>query len=343
MAKMYDEVPLSFGSSTNIRVIKILQVQPGLEHYRIACKIDVVPMDAEVPYTAVSYMWGDATSTQDILVNGTPFPVRDNLYHLLMELTSTHHEGYLWIDALCINQNDITERNHQVALMGQIYSNAVHVIVWLGLANEVLGPAMVQLQDFTNCHVRSSPAHRFSGQRIEATYEMEKLFENHPYWTRAWIVQELLLAKSFSIYCGSYKVPEKTLVRYFEYLDDELHQKSTAEAWTIWKSFPVRLMRQRKLWHSTDRVFINPWQSRIILGCSDVRDRVYSMIAFMDPAIAIVPDYSKSVPELFEELVYPKHPRCHSIYDVVNLLAILELTDDNVTFQRYLAEVRAGA
>lgn len=65
-------------------------------------------------------MWGSAIETADILINGNPFPVTLNLLSLLEELTTQAHEGWLWIDAISIDQKSIAERNHQVALMDRI-------------------------------------------------------------------------------------------------------------------------------------------------------------------------------------------------------------------------------
>ncbi|OAL00781.1 HET-domain-containing protein [Phaeosphaeriaceae sp. SRC1lsM3a] len=84
-------------------------------------------------YEALSYEWGDPNGLKHtILINGQPIQVRDNLFHALACLRELSMFEPLWIDALCINQNDIRERNHQVGMMALIYKSAAKVRVWLG-------------------------------------------------------------------------------------------------------------------------------------------------------------------------------------------------------------------
>ncbi|KAK4108984.1 HET-domain-containing protein, partial [Canariomyces notabilis] len=86
-------------------------------------------------YEAISYVWGDETFPQPILVNGRFLAIRRNLHNALYHLRHPRESGRrrtLWVDALCINQSDMHERNHQISLMRNIFSNARQVIAWLG-------------------------------------------------------------------------------------------------------------------------------------------------------------------------------------------------------------------
>ncbi|KAF2029746.1 heterokaryon incompatibility, partial [Setomelanomma holmii] len=89
--------------------------------------------DAPV-FNALSYAWGDAKGDKGILLDGMPFTVRRNLWTFLQQARNrlTQPPTLLWIDAICINQTEVHERNLQVGLMGQIYSKASKVFVWLG-------------------------------------------------------------------------------------------------------------------------------------------------------------------------------------------------------------------
>jgi hypothetical protein len=78
-------------------------------------------------YAALSYTWGEPSEQRWIKVNGRPFHVQPNLYAALHAIRPTEGDLWLWVDALCINQKDIPERNNQVALMGDIYRNASEV------------------------------------------------------------------------------------------------------------------------------------------------------------------------------------------------------------------------
>ena len=90
------------------------------------------------PYFALSYEWGDNETQVESLINGRCSTVSQNLWLFLSVLKSrqTHIEFpadiRLWIDAICMNQNDVTERNAQVWIMGSIYQQVGSVLAWLG-------------------------------------------------------------------------------------------------------------------------------------------------------------------------------------------------------------------
>ncbi|KAK3311798.1 heterokaryon incompatibility, partial [Apodospora peruviana] len=92
-------------------------------------------------YSARSYVWGDPTSADGILLDGHPFQATKNLADGLRALTKilpklTPDQNLadfrLWVDAVCINQEDHVEPNHEVARMGSIYPSALSVLAWLG-------------------------------------------------------------------------------------------------------------------------------------------------------------------------------------------------------------------
>ncbi|KAF2135365.1 uncharacterized protein K452DRAFT_239048, partial [Aplosporella prunicola CBS 121167] len=87
-------------------------------------------------YLCLSYTWGKQDSKKSISLDGYRFPVGENLSSALHQIRRRDEEIKIWIDAICINQNDIPERNSQVEMMGQIYSAAKKVLVWLGPAAE---------------------------------------------------------------------------------------------------------------------------------------------------------------------------------------------------------------
>ncbi|PMD49716.1 uncharacterized protein K444DRAFT_484787, partial [Hyaloscypha bicolor E] len=80
------------------------------------------------------------------------------------------------VDTVCINQDDMKERNHQVSRMGSIYSQAERVFAWLDLSDEFTVEALGFLQSF------------------DPEIERVRSISLRPYWTRLWIIQELQLA-----------------------------------------------------------------------------------------------------------------------------------------------------
>ena len=86
----------------------------------------------KVHCAALSYTWGPPTPVKKILINGEVFFVRQNLHHLLAKARGAAERPLIWIDQLCIDQDNIKERNEQVSRMRQIYRNADTVFAWLG-------------------------------------------------------------------------------------------------------------------------------------------------------------------------------------------------------------------
>jgi len=155
-----------------IRLVEILP--PTAEEQTVRCRHIVTSLEDKPSYVALSYVWGDATDTTDIVLNDKITPVTKGsasaLQHIwcsMYPLTSTHSSttghsenpshilstfpSKLWIDAMCINQDDLAERSSQVELMGDIYSRANKVIVWLGLH-------AARLQSFSWMHETFYPA-----------------------------------------------------------------------------------------------------------------------------------------------------------------------------------------
>jgi hypothetical protein len=140
---IYNSIPLPLGDSIFIRVITIRASTVPTDSSRISCDFHLLDLETKllqqssttsrtakpVGYTALSYTWGDATPLRTIDLDGKPVAVRKNLWDFLNRAREDGFAGYLWIDALCIDQSTVGERNHQVAMMGTIYSRAEGIIV----------------------------------------------------------------------------------------------------------------------------------------------------------------------------------------------------------------------
>ncbi|KAI0863795.1 heterokaryon incompatibility protein-domain-containing protein [Xylaria cubensis] len=99
----------------------------------IHCQLIVTELTDIESYDALSYVWGDPNVREHILVcNGHSVKITANLWSALQDIGTKWPEKRLWVDAICINQENTPERNHQVGMMGDIYSTAKEVIVWVG-------------------------------------------------------------------------------------------------------------------------------------------------------------------------------------------------------------------
>lgn len=87
---------------------------------------------ASTQFEALSYFWGNEAADRTLSLGNTPFFIKPNLEAALRELGKGKVERLLWIDAICINQTDLNERNEQVRMMSAIYQQAARVIIWIG-------------------------------------------------------------------------------------------------------------------------------------------------------------------------------------------------------------------
>lgn len=131
MAPNSVHVPLSRSQDE----FRLIELQPAWDPQSpIECRLLQVSMTDDTAYEALSYTWGDDTNPETILLDGKPFLVTRNLDSALRALRRATEERRLWVDALCINQSDIAERNREVLRMREIYERAERVIIWLGEA-----------------------------------------------------------------------------------------------------------------------------------------------------------------------------------------------------------------
>ncbi|KAL9078931.1 MAG: hypothetical protein Q9157_002155 [Trypethelium eluteriae] len=155
-------------------------------------------------YNALSYVWGPPDMSETITINQQLFRVSVTLSQALHQIRHSENARVVWIDALCINQDDFNERSSQVLLMQHIYSRATSVIVWLGeKAPWGLSRALRDTKqdgDAKKDTVFSKGAVRYGVSGV-----ISKLLQR-PWWKRVWIVQELVLAQKVKFYCGTHRI-----------------------------------------------------------------------------------------------------------------------------------------
>jgi len=226
----HDPLPVS---TTHFRLLHILRGDFG-QH--VECEISSWPIDDAPAYYAISYTWGDPADMTEITVNGKPLTVRRNCEYVLQQAFATKASRHYWIDAICIAQTSIQERNHQVGIMGKIYSGAKHVFACVGPHaddSEYLMATVDQqrpileminkwgqsfeLYEAFAISVRprfGNPIARHVRRQLRCLFTMHILepsrmskafisFLQRPYFTRVWILQELHLATEISYCCGS--------------------------------------------------------------------------------------------------------------------------------------------
>lgn len=173
--------------------IRLLSLEPGSFEDQPRCDIEVVSLQQELDFVALSYVWGSEKDRRDILLRGHPFSVTANLEEALRYVQCIQGLSRIWIDALCIHQADPEEKGQQVGIMADIYSKARTTYMWIGAPVYFSNVAMDSIRS-----IQQIPRKSWTNARI---FAVEQLIER-PYWTRAWVVQEVFYSKHAIVKCG---------------------------------------------------------------------------------------------------------------------------------------------
>jgi hypothetical protein len=172
----------------------------------VSCEIFHTTLTDAPPYKALSYTWGDLSDRKHkIQLNGKPFEVRENLWTAINQLADVGEKVTIWIDAICIDQENVAERNHQVGIMRTIYGGAAQVYCWLGPADENSKLAF-RLAKFVQEHQDSIDKiiDRFTHPDDDLLPSLDGVAAlcQRDYWYRIWVVQEITLADTVTVCCG---------------------------------------------------------------------------------------------------------------------------------------------
>jgi len=278
--------PLDLASSKTLRLIEVLPLE---EHEPIHCKLIHATTDSA--YVCLSYVWGTDEPSYVVYIDRRPYSVRGNLFNFLLYTSQRLHRDssrsesrdhdlcsagwirqYIWIDALCIDQQNTLEWNHQVQHMGNIYGNAQRVLVLLSETGFAL-PLIEKLHtsgvvvDF-----RSRPDSRV----------FMKGFCEDPYWTRAWTTQEVLLAKDITFLTNK---AEADLIVLKTALGDSITSFGNGDAHERFQPLYDMLRRQ-----GTYTLLENVWRFRN-KQCLNRRDIVYSLLSISQLNMELEVDY----------------------------------------------------
>ncbi|KAI0205275.1 HET-domain-containing protein [Astrocystis sublimbata] len=201
----YKYRPLNAG---DIRLL-VIQKSP---YYPSVIEVKIVhrPINPTPDYEAISYRWGSSELTHEILVDGCRFPVTEAAFDVLLARRSVWRERIVWIDALCINQQDLQEKSEQVQLMRDIYGQASRVVSFPGSdwRYRLAGGLIYQMWAFS--HQYDTDALDWQAAHDEANSApwraMADLFSNE-YFNRAWVIQEVSVGQKNQLYVGGIYIP----------------------------------------------------------------------------------------------------------------------------------------
>lgn len=277
-------------------------------------------------YLALSYTWGNPADQREIIVNGQPLLITQNLEACLRVLRSKQYTQYgwkFWIDAICINQKNIVERAGQVKRMREIYTRAWTPIIWLGKQDEssddALDLLMILASEYSSrdgVSKLTSTLHRNAQHFGIGCWRALHGLICRPYWRRLWILQEIALGRySTPVLCGERTLCWGQFARAFKtlsntdeiiniYIDNELRAASLSLDLAIW---PNLATVEEIQFHQDSDVDGKPIDIHRLLHYSrevfstDPRDKVYGLLGLLDERIAalVKPDYTDTVENVY--------------------------------------------
>lgn len=208
----------------DLKDIRLITLHPGDSTANLEISIQTVSLMPESPpiYEALSYAWGSAKSMTSIRIGEDSLAVTKSLANALRHLRYSEDSRALWIDAICINQQNLTERSHQVKRMADIYSLADRVVAWLGPARDQSGWGMKiiehlgsqievdwELLEMKTASRESEPhwSEKFNDLPF-GNEEQEAITDilSRPWFERLWVKQEIRLANCHAIVMSGFDV-----------------------------------------------------------------------------------------------------------------------------------------
>lgn len=272
----------------------------------IYASIAHTPLHEAGTYTALSYTWGNAESTHSLSIKGKNFSITKNLYEALIHLHRAKATR-LWIDAICIDQKNISERSLQVQRMADIYRMAEEVIAWIGTHEH----DSRSLFEWIKTSQQNST---IPGAKVEVPSmivgSVTKLAKR-PYFSRMWVVQEFAVARRVRIMCGdNTEDPELINELFFNNIEAE-------DADGIIPVEPFIILKQIRDYHQkgiqlglldlmrhTNSLYDNHYHRKVlhIFKSSDFMDQIYGLLGLVHDGRLFVPkpDYNHSMNGLFE-------------------------------------------
>lgn len=314
-------------SSDARRQTRLLTLLPGASTDDITISLRTVSLSTANPpeYEALSYVWGSEHDPAAIAIGRRwTLNITQNLHTALRHLRSGTTARVLWVDAVCINQEDIHERAQQVTLMGDIYRMAKRVVVWLGPEKDDSDLALSFLESLGGqvevnwwTHTMRPPywardmgiwqtdrvvSFRSTVKELDA---LVALLER-PWFERLWIIQEIYLATRATICCGQKEITWETFKNAAFFLEkrefaagDELERLHSAS----------RLLQGVRTVRRLGRIrpggLREVMEGARIAECKDPRDRVYACVNLLDPerhTVQMIPDYTLPVETIYKDL-----------------------------------------
>ncbi|OCK73952.1 HET-domain-containing protein [Lepidopterella palustris CBS 459.81] len=299
---------------------RILYLEPGSQEESLRCSLRIFRLDRAPEFEALSYVWGNSKNAKIIQCSGESLVISHNLHGALIRLRHHDQHRILWVDAICINQEDLDERAKQVQLMGAIYAQAKNVIVWLGPELpedskafefiEAINPILGETQGRTPSQTEEAIKKISEDKSLpsDGWSHIEALF-HRPYFSRIWVIQEVARAKQTIVLCGSRSTNYQTLIKAYLFCFDahveslrDISMRAGVPSLNTILSSNVLVTNSCAVNRSKGYSIYDLLCNTTTLSTGEPRDRLFALLSL--PIIPYewvpLPDYKSSVSEVYK-------------------------------------------
>ncbi|PMD20692.1 hypothetical protein NA56DRAFT_704495 [Hyaloscypha hepaticicola] len=273
--------------------IRLVLIQPHTnDDDLLCCNLIHVKFAEKRRYNALSYMWGAEAVKVDILLEGALFQVGQNLWDALHYLRSSETQMPFWIDAICINQRDVEERNRQLPMMKWIYFRADTVVTWLGRKySKYQMSAKVQNNSWATSEITDESWGTLKNgvsEKDRNERALVKELRSDEYWDRLWIIQEIGQARQNLVCFGT------SAMAWNAFIEMVTVRESGGDG-------PLRLNRLVKEKYTGSLTLQTLLQDHRKALCKEPRDKIYGLIGLAADAFQFPMDYNKSLLEVWTD------------------------------------------
>ncbi|KAF2731738.1 hypothetical protein EJ04DRAFT_442505, partial [Polyplosphaeria fusca] len=307
MSELYEPLTVD-GVAAFSEMIRILVLEPSFNWFDpLRFQFHIISLkDSEGKYEAVSYAWGEPHLEYPLYSRQYIFHITKNLDQALRKFRLKVDKRWLWVDAVCINQQHYHEKSAQIPLMGDIFRGAKRVLAWLGEGGRYEGNALQVLDRWSR--IRAPPKEcrgqgntdeydKFTiGFQSDALMEMDHIVNllSLPWFSRLWIVQEIVVNVNVLLICGDIELSMMRFQAALRIFTANVGSSNLSRLTLPVKSTLRSLQKIQRLWMDNFQIMqfepgvetlrrLDRHSLFLLLDdfsfyqCSDARDRVFAL------------------------------------------------------------------
>ena len=352
----YESLPLIPFAQYPVPYTRLLLLKPGNPDDPLICTLETCNAENAPRYEALSYVWGKRMAEAPMSCNGMQILITANLDEALRSLRFPNMARRLWVDAICIDQQNIDERTRQVSYMRLIYVNTARVIAWIGQESPESKEAFEFAETLSNLPNSPSGADFWNA----GEFPLDEIFPDLPdektreeakwraldcladtfhreYFRRSWCIQEVVVAAQCLCKCGDLEIDFFALISWALLALGATSQKYPGTTpINFW--IGLHITRGRQGLSPVPGVMSDLLELLTIsrdFAATDPRDKVFSLLGISVEGLAPVTVLKRVATRTENRLITKMHRSSNSLVTAIN--AVSHVISPNVDFARYPA------